>query len=103
MLHRPQISASEFSPFNNKKMSWGKKTRHKLAQRALERQLAYQQRKAEHIRGREDEVIAAMKQSSRRVRDLLESFQPLKIDARVVEVGSGAHGLIFYFGLPNGL
>ena len=84
-------------------MSWGKKTRHKLAQRALERQLAYQQRKAEHIRGREDEVIAAMKQSSRRVRDLLESFQPLKIDARVVEVGSGAHGLIFYFGSPNGL
>jgi len=84
-------------------MSWSEKTRHKLAQRALERQLAYQQRKAEHLRGREDEVIAAMKRSSRRVRDLLESFQPLKIDARVVEVGSGAHGLIFYFGSPNGL
>lgn len=84
-------------------MSWRESTRRKLAQRALERQLAYQQRKAEHIRGREDEVIAAMKQSSQRVRDLLEAFQPIKTDARVVEVGSGAHGLIFYFGSPNGI
>src|SRR5215510_12226902 len=84
-------------------MSWRDKTRHKLAQRALERQLTYQQRKAEHIRGREDEVIAAMKQSSRRVRDLLESFQPIATDARVIEVGSGAHGLIFYFGAKNGI
>ena len=84
-------------------MSWGQKTRHKLAQRALERQLAYQQRKAEHIRGREEEVIAAMKKSSRRVRDLLETFQPIKAHARVVEVGSGAHGLIFYFGSQNGV
>jgi SAM-dependent methyltransferase len=84
-------------------MSWGESTRRKLAQRALERQLAYQQRKAEHIRGREDEVVAAMKQSSRRVRDILQSFQPIKADARVIEVGSGAHGLIFYFGSQNGI
>src|SRR5215213_2344632 len=73
-------------------------TRHKLARRALRRQLAYQQRKAEHVGGREDEVILAMKRSSRRVRDLLETVQPIADDARVVEVGSGAHGLIFYFG-----
>jgi SAM-dependent methyltransferase len=84
-------------------MRWRTSTRRKLAQRALERQLAYQQRKAEHIRGREEEVIAAMKQSSRRVRELLETFQPIKADARVVEVGSGAHGLIFYFGSQNAI
>src|SRR6185295_9271381 len=78
-------------------------TRKKLAQRALERQLEYQQRKAEHVRGREEEIIAAMKKSSRRVRELLESFQPIAPDARVVEVGSGAHGLIFYFGSPHGI
>jgi SAM-dependent methyltransferase len=79
-------------------MGWRESTRRKLAQRALERQLVYQQRKAEHVPGREDEIIAAMKRSSQRVRDLLETFQPIKTDARVIEVGSGAHGLIFYFG-----
>jgi SAM-dependent methyltransferase len=84
-------------------MSWRKKTRHKLARRALERQLAYQQRKAQHVRGREEEIIAAMKRSSGRVRDLLETFQPIKPDARVIEVGSGAHGLIFYFGSHHGI
>jgi SAM-dependent methyltransferase len=84
-------------------MSWRESTRRKLAQRALERQLAYQQRKAEHVRGREEEIIAAMKRSSQRVRDLLEKFQPIKKDARVIEVGSGAHGLIFYFGAQHGI
>ena len=74
-------------------MNW----RRKLAHRALERQLAYQQNKAQHLRGHEDEVIAAMTKSSRRVRDLLEQFQPIAKDARVIEVGSGAHGLIFCF------
>jgi SAM-dependent methyltransferase len=77
---------------------WGDAARRRLAQRALERQLAYQQHKAEHVRGREDEIIAAMMRSSSRVREKLETFQPIKADARVVEVGSGAHGLIFYFG-----
>lgn len=84
-------------------MSWREKTRQKLAQRALERQLAYQQRKAEHVRGREDEIISAMKRSSQRVRELLETFQPINSDARVIEVGSGAHGLIFYFGSQPGV
>jgi SAM-dependent methyltransferase len=77
--------------------------RRKLARRALERQLTYQQNKAQKLRGREDEVIDAMKQSSRRVRQLLETFQPIAEDARVVEVGSGAHGLIFYFGVRRGI
>ena len=83
-------------------MDRGETTRRRLAQRALERQLAYQQRKAEHVRGREEEIIAAMTRTSRRVRDLLESFQPINPDARVIEVGSGAHGLIFCFGSQHG-
>lgn len=80
-------------------MNW----RRKLAQRALERQLAYQQHKAEHLRGHEDDVLVAMTKSSRRVRDLLEGFQPIAKDARVIEVGSGAHGLIFCFGSEGGI
>jgi len=75
--------------------------RRRLAQRALERQLAYQQHKAQHARGREEEIIAAMMRSSARVREKLETFQTIKADARVVEVGSGAHGLIFYFGTEH--
>lgn len=84
-------------------MSWREKTRRRLAQRALERQLEYQQRKAQNVRGREDEIILAMKRSSQRVRDLLESFQPISNDARVIEVGSGAHGLIFCFESNRGV
>lgn len=84
-------------------MIGGDKTRQKLAQRALERQLAYQQRKAEHVSGHEDEFINAMKRSSHRVRELLETFQPIGTEARVIEVGSGAHGLIFYFGSSAGV
>jgi SAM-dependent methyltransferase len=78
-------------------------SRRKLARRALERQLQYQQKKAQHLKGHEDEVIAAMQRSSRRVRELLETFQTIPNDARVIEVGSGAHGLIFYFGVRQGV
>jgi SAM-dependent methyltransferase len=84
-------------------MIWGETTRRRLAQRALERQLAYQQHKATQVRGHEEEIIAAMTRSSKRVRELLETFQPIKADARVVEVGSGAHGLVFYFGSKQGI
>ena len=78
-------------------------SRRKLARRALERQLEYQQKKSQHLKGREEEVIAAMQLSSRRVRELLETFQTISDDARVIEVGSGAHGLIFYFGARHGI
>lgn len=84
-------------------MTWREATRRRLAQRALERQLAYQQRKAQHVRGREEEIITAMKRSSQRVRERIETFQPIGADARVIEVGSGAHGLIFYFGSQQGI
>jgi SAM-dependent methyltransferase len=44
-----------------------------------------------------------MQRSSRRVRELLEKFETIAADARVIEVGSGAHGLIFYFGVLHGV
>jgi len=77
--------------------------RHKRARRALERQLEYQQRKAKSVAGRESEIIAAMQRSSKRVRDLLASYKSIDSRARVIEVGSGAHGLIFYFGAMFGV
>ncbi|MBA2734056.1 MAG: class I SAM-dependent methyltransferase [Acidobacteria bacterium] len=39
-----------------------------------------------------------MMQSSLKVRTILEQVHPINPDARVLEVGSGAHGLIFFFG-----
>ncbi|HET7708189.1 MAG TPA: class I SAM-dependent methyltransferase [Sphingomicrobium sp.] len=70
---------------------------HKRAQRAIERQLAYQQRKAERVRGHEEAIIDRMKSHSARVRDKLAALRPIAADSSVLEVGSGAHGLIFYF------
>jgi SAM-dependent methyltransferase len=73
------------------------------AQRALIRQLAYQEKKAGSIRGREDNIVSAMKNSSSKVRAVIERVHPISPDARVLEVGSGAHGLIFYFGAGLGV
>lgn len=40
-----------------------------------------------------------MMQSSTRVREVLRQWRPISDNASVLEVGSGAHGLIFYFGV----
>src|SRR5215204_6285221 len=72
------------------------------AQRALTRQLAYQQRKADSIRGQERATVLGMMHSSSRVRGILKSHQ-INSDARVLEVGSGAQGLIFFFGAEHGV
>lgn len=73
------------------------------AERALDRQLDYQRAKAERIKGREQQLIAEMMAHSNEVRKKLEAVAAIKPDARVLEVGSGAHGLIFYFGTENGV
>jgi SAM-dependent methyltransferase len=73
------------------------------ARRALERQLAYQRAKAARAVGREGEYVEAMRARSAHVRARLEEFRPVAGDARVLEVGSGAHGLVFYFGTTRGV
>jgi SAM-dependent methyltransferase len=77
--------------------------RQQRAQRALARQLAYQKKKSISVRGREQDLVSAMTRSSSKVRALLESVQPINPDARVLEAGSGAHGLIFFFGAERGV
>ena len=67
------------------------------ARRALERQLDYQRRKSVAVKGRVGEVVAIMAERSAEVRDKLIALGPIPPDARVLEVGSGAHGLIFFF------
>lgn len=78
-------------------------SRQQRAQRALARQLAYQEKKANGVRGREQDLVTAMMHSSSKVRALLQSVQPINPDARVLEAGSGAHGLIFFFGAERGV
>ncbi len=73
------------------------------ARRALERQLVYQRAKAAKARGHEQEYVEAMRVRSARVREKLERVRPIAVDARVLEVGSGAHGLVFFFGTTRGV
>ena len=84
--------------FRLKKTKWylGK---HRLrAQRALARQLEYQQKKAAEIAGNEKAVVLNMMKRTAKVRQKLGEIYPFKTSAKVLEVGSGAHGLIFNFG-----
>lgn len=73
------------------------------AERALARQLEYQRLKAERVKGAEQEVVAKMIVHSREVRQKLEAVRRIRDNARVLEVGCGAHGLIFYFGCKDGV
>ncbi len=77
--------------------------RQRRARRALERQLDYQRAKAARARGHEADYVEAMRRRSARVREKLERVRAIPGDARVLEVGSGAHGLIFYFGARLGV
>ena len=65
--------------------------------RALARQLEYQARKSRVAAAQEAAYVAGMREESCRVRDRLQQVHPIGADARVLEVGSGAHGLIFCF------
>jgi SAM-dependent methyltransferase len=71
------------------------------ARRALERQLDYQRKKADSLRGQEAEIMAGMAEYSASVRDKLAAIRPIPNAARVLEIGSGAHGLIFFFDAPE--
>jgi SAM-dependent methyltransferase len=73
------------------------------AARAIERQLDYQRARADSLLHHADRVTARMIAHSAEVRARLEAVQPITEDAAVLEVGSGAHGLIFYFGSKSGV
>ena len=84
-------------------MTWREQAVAKRAHRAIERQLDYQRAKAARLKGQEAEKMAAMALRSRQVRGRIEAVRPVRDDARVLEVGSGAHGLIFFFGTKGGV
>ncbi|MBA3532814.1 MAG: methyltransferase domain-containing protein [Ardenticatenales bacterium] len=67
-------------------------------ERALIRQRLHQEQKAAALKGSEEELIASRTWKATQVRRLLESLKPITEDTCVLEVGSGAHGLIFFLG-----
>lgn len=77
--------------------------RRQRAQRALELMLEFQKTKAHNFFKTGYDPSPDLLAKSRKVRSLLEKFQLIKTNARVLEVGSGAHGLIFFFGAQGGI
>lgn len=65
--------------------------------------LEFQKNKAQHFHETGHDHSGALLRRSLEVRSKLEEFQQIKTDARVLEVGSGAHGLIFFFGAFVGI
>ena len=83
--------------------TWFTKKRRARGQRALERQLEYQEAKASSLGLGQDELVRSNFLRCQVVRQRLERIKPIPEDARVLEVGSGAHGLIFGFGTRFGV
>jgi len=77
---------------------WIAEKNRQRGQRALKRQLDYQEKKAESFRGKETQMSLSLIQHSQTVRKRLEKIRAISDETRVLEVGSGAHGLIFGFG-----
>jgi SAM-dependent methyltransferase len=81
--------------------SWFAKKRRERGRRALERQLEYQEKKAAAMRDSQEEMARSNFLRSQMIRKRLESIHPIPKDGWVLEVGSGAHGLIFGFGIET--
>ena len=85
--------------------SWLTRMRRRRAQRALERQLEYQEKKAQVINehARTSSILESDVRSIQEFRAYLESLHPISPNARILEVGSGAHGIVFFFGEGRGV
>lgn len=78
--------------------NWFARTRRERAARALERQLDYQYEKAQFLKAVEQQTAEDLARRTAETRRMLENFRAIGDEDRVLEVGSGAHGLIFEFG-----
>src|SRR5688572_22851909 len=78
--------------------NWLDRKRHARAQRALERQLDYQQHKAAALAGAEDDLARTNFLRAQMIRTRLDAIKKIEPSDKVLEVGSGSHGLVFGFG-----
>jgi SAM-dependent methyltransferase len=79
------------------------RVRTERARRAEQRQRAYQTEKARHLGGAIEAAIEDLTAYATSVRRCIEQVCPVHADARILEVGSGAHGIIFFLGFPNAI
>jgi SAM-dependent methyltransferase len=79
------------------KTGWFERKRKERGLRALERQLEYQEKKASNLVDSQ-EMSRSIFLRSQAIRQKLEKIKPITSDDKILEVGSGAHGLIFGFG-----
>ena len=68
------------------------------AARARERQLQYMHSFREEWRGREDQLVAAMRAHAGNIRGGVDKVRRIRADDCILEVGSGGCGLSFNFG-----
>lgn len=90
-------------PVNRSFAGWFERKRYERGQRAIERQREYQEAKAAALQGDKHGLSHSGFLHSQSVRRKLANVAPIADDAKVLEVGSGAHGLIFGFGCRNGV
>ena len=77
---------------------WRARARERQARRALERQLAYIEGKAERLNGKAAQLIEDLTARSQALRERLRAVRPFGPDVRLLEVGSGTTGHVFFFG-----
>ena len=78
--------------------TWLEQKRRERGRRALERQLDYQQKKATGFAKHEGDLARTNFLHAQGVRRRIESVRPLTETDRILEVGSGAHGIVFGLG-----
>lgn len=88
------MSSAEKSLIKN----WIKGKSKQRGRRALERQLEYQEKKAKTLADSEKDIFLNIMMRAQAVRRRLEKIKPISENDSILEVGSGAHGLIFGFG-----
>lgn len=77
---------------------WWDRKLEERGRRALERQLDYQRKKAAGIGEHEDEHARMNFVRAQQVRLKLDTVKPISETDKILEVGSGAHGLVFGLG-----
>ncbi|NNE99431.1 MAG: methyltransferase domain-containing protein [Pyrinomonadaceae bacterium] len=81
----------------DKKPGWFSRKKKQRGIRALQRQLDYQENKARGVKGREQAMLVQLTARSVALQNRLNNIRPIEKSDKVLEVGSGAHGLVFGF------
>ena len=83
--------------------SWQQNLAQRRARRALARQLAYQNAKARLHPDDDAQLTAGLEGYAAAVLMRVREVATLTPTTRMLEIGSGAHGLVFFAGLTNGV